>query len=138
MRNANDIFGIVKKEIRFEAARASGPGGQNVNKRNTKVTGLWNFSVSRLIDNEGKKKIANELKNKVLSGRVLVVVSQKHRSQNDNKKEVIGTMAHLVAKVLKVKILRISTKPSKTQKEKRLSEKKRHSKIKKLRKNKSG
>jgi len=136
MRNTNDIFGIVKKEIRFEAARASGPGGQNVNKRNTKVTGLWNFSVSRLIDNEGKKKISNELKNRVLSSRVLVVVSQKHRSQNDNKKEVIETMAHLVAKVLKVKILRIPIKPSKTQKEKRLSEKKKHSKIKELRKNK--
>jgi ribosome-associated protein len=133
MPDPRDFPAIIKKEVRFESARASGPGGQNINKRNTKITGLWNFSVSKLISGEEKIRIADILKNKILSGRVLMVWSQKHRSQPDNKREVIKSMARLVQKALKVRASRISTKPSMAQKEKRITSKKKHSVTKKLR-----
>lgn len=133
MSGPRDFISIIKKEVRFESAKASGPGGQNVNKRNTKITGLWNFSVSKLINSEEKVRVAEILKNKILSGRVLMVWSQKHRSQPDNKKEVIKSMASLVKKALKVKTTRILTKPSVAQKEKRITSKKKRSATKKLR-----
>jgi ribosome-associated protein len=136
MASHKDIFTTVKREIRFEAARASGPGGQNVNKRNTKVTGLWNFSVSKLIGDEAKRLIAQELKGRVLAGRVLAVTSQKNRSQLDNKKDVIDVMARLVAKAVKEEVPRIATKPTLAKKEKRLKKKKLHSKIKTIRRKK--
>lgn len=133
MFEPKDLAAIIKKEVRFQNSKSSGPGGQNTNKKNTKITGLWNFSVSKLIDNEERARIAEGLKNKILSGRVLMAWSQKHRSQLDNKKEVIESMARLVQKVLKIKTPRIPTKTPTSQKEKRIDYKKKHSVTKKLR-----
>jgi ribosome-associated protein len=133
MSGPRDFIAIIKKEVRFESAKSSGPGGQNTNKRNTKITGLWNFSVSKLISSEEKARIVEILKNKILSGRVLMVWSQKHRSQLDNKKEVIKSMARLAQKALKIKKLRIATKPTTAQKDKRIISKKKRSVTKKLR-----
>lgn len=134
MDGNKDIFFAIKKEVRFESSRSSGPGGQNVNKRSTKVTGLWNFSSSKLISDQEKRTLAQELKSRILSGRVLVFSSQKHRSQSDNKKDVIDSMSRAAAKALKVKIPRIPTKPTASKVKKRLDEKKKHSRIKSIRK----
>lgn len=124
---------VIKKEIRFETAKASGPGGQNVNKRNTKVLGLWNFSVSRLITQDEKNKISQSLRTKINMGRTLIVSSQKHRSQIQNKKEVIDTMVRFVNRALKEEKPRVATKPTASGIEKRIATKKNRSKIKKLR-----
>jgi ribosome-associated protein len=127
------IVEIIKKEIRFDTSKSSGPGGQNINKRNTKVTGIWNFSVSKLITQEQKNKIAESLKNKVVAGRVLIISSQKYKLQNQNKKEVIEKMAYLISKALKEEKKRIPTKPTIASKEKRIAFKKNRSLLKKLR-----
>ncbi len=128
-----NFLGIIKKEIRFESSKSSGPGGQNVNKKNTKITGLWNFSVSKLINNDDRQRIKEKLKNKIIFGRAIAVSSQKNRSQLDNKKDVINLMSQLIEKAVKVKKTRIPTNPSVSQKESRIFSKKKNSETKKLR-----
>ncbi len=124
---------IIKREIRFETAKSSGPGGQNVNKRNTKVLGLWNFSVSRLISADEKSKISQSLRSKINMGRTLIVSSQKFRAQSQNKKDVIETMIKFVNHALKEDKPRVATEPTASGVHKRLAGKKAHSEIKKLR-----
>ena len=124
---------IIKREIRFETAKSSGPGGQNINKRNTKVLGLWNFSVSRLISADEKNKITQSLRSKINMGRTLILSSQKSRSQIQNKKNVIETMVKFVNHALKEEKPRVATKPTMSGIKKRLTGKKVHSEIKKLR-----
>ncbi len=132
-KKPKNFFEIIKREIRFESSKSSGPGGQNVNKKNTKITGLWNFSVSKLISDEDKKRIQEKLKNKIIFGRAIAISSQKNRSQSDNKKDVISLMSKLIEKAVKVKKIRIPTGPTPAQKEIRIFSKKKNSATKKLR-----
>lgn len=127
------VLEMIKREVRFETSGSSGPGGQNVNKRNTKVMALWNFSTSKLIGKEEKEKIASHLRSKVNVGRVLILSSQKFRSQNQNKKDVIATMARLVTQAIRENKKRIATVPSAMQEERRLKGKRAHSRAKNAR-----
>jgi len=90
------ILEIIKKEVRFEFPESK-------SRRNSLVTGLWNFSSSCLVTSEQKKKIASNLKNKLSMGRVLIISSQKYKLQSQNKKEVIRVMEKMVNHALKEK-----------------------------------
>jgi ribosome-associated protein len=121
-------------EFIFSASRSSGPGGQNVNKVNTKVE--LRFSViSTLILNENEKElILRKLKKKINKERELILVSQEGRTQTENKLLVSEKFYEVIAKALTIPVKRIPTKPSFTSRLKRLDDKKIHSKMKRLRK----
>jgi ribosome-associated protein len=121
-------------EFHFSTSRSSGPGGQNVNKVNTKVELRFNISDSSSFSNEEKDLITSKLRNRISKEGDLLIVSQSERTQLQNRKKTEEILYKLIAGALTVKPLRRATRPTTASKMKRIDEKKKRGLIKQLRK----
>jgi ribosome-associated protein len=127
------IFSALVPELEFSTSRSSGPGGQNVNKVNSKVTVKLNIPKSSVLSDEQKGVLLAKLAGKITTEGVLVLSSQAKRSQLENKESVLMKLDALITKSFARKKARKKTKPSKTAKEKRIKTKKLVSEKKKWR-----
>ena len=125
----NDIF----HELKFSTARSGGPGGQNVNKVNSKVILKWDIAQSVILSEESKQLLLLKLKSHCTHDGELMLQSQESRSQLDNKENVVRKLERLLKKAFEVQKPRKKTKPGKAAVEKRMKEKKKHSDKKKWR-----
>jgi ribosome-associated protein len=123
-----------ESEFIYSTSRSSGPGGQNVNKVNTKVELRFNLYMTLLFSETEKELISKKLRNKINKDGELVLVSQSERTQLMNKKVVTDKFYRLIAGALTLQRKRRSTQPTLTSKIKRIEEKRIRGGIKKLRK----
>lgn len=121
-------------EVQLSANRSSGPGGQHVNKVNTKVELRFSVLKSQFLSEFEKRKINFKLKNRINSEGELFLVSQVERSQWRNREKVIDKFFDLIEKAIAPVKKRIKTKPSTSSRLKRLESKKQLSQKKELRK----
>lgn len=124
---------IAPGEIRFTASRSGGPGGQNVNKVNSRVELRFNVMESDSLTQDEKIMITAKLKNRINAAGELLIVSQSERTQLMNRRKAEEKFYKLIAKALTEKRKRKKTVPTKASQEKRLETKKLRSKTKELR-----
>ena len=120
-------------ELTFTTSRSSGPGGQNVNKVNSKVTLKFDVTHSIVLTDEQKELIYKKIPTRLTKEGVLVLTSQDKRSQLQNKEEVLQKLDQLLIKIFTPKKIRRATKPSKAAKQERIKDKKQRSEKKQWR-----
>lgn len=121
-------------ELTFTNSRSSGPGGQNVNKVNSKVTLTWDIPNSRILSEEQKILLLKKLLPNLTNKGVLFLTAQDKRSQLQNKETVLSKLDKLLQKAFTPRKVRKATKPNKAALRKRIQEKKHKSERKQLRK----
>ncbi len=124
---------IPGSEFLVLTSRSSGPGGQNVNKVNTKVEIHFNVQLSAGLTASEKELICKNLKNRINSAGELVVKSQSERTQLGNRKKALEKLLFMISAGLIIKPERKPTSPSKKSRAERLDEKKKRGQTKRLR-----
>ena len=133
MIDLTDEISLPDSELEFQAIRAQGPGGQNVNKVSSAVQLRWNIPASSLADSL-KNRLLNMNDRRIGKDGVLVIKAQNHRTQERNRQEAMTRLAALLEEASHVPKKRVATRPSRAARQKRLDAKKQRSETKKLRK----
>lgn len=120
-------------ELHFNTSRSSGPGGQHVNKTETRVELRFNIPSSLILSEREKTLLMSRLSGRLTQEGDLIVVSQDTRSQQTNREIAIERFLDLITENLKPERKRKPTKVPQPEKEKRLDEKKRQSEKKRSR-----
>ena len=111
-------------EITFQTSRSSGPGGQNVNKVESRVELRWHLLDSQVLTDAQKALILEKLSNQLTAEGLLLITAQDERSQFRNKEIALARFHELLLKSLRRPKPRKATKPSKGAVRKRLEGKK--------------
>jgi len=126
-------FGSLDTELVLNSVRSSGPGGQNVNKVNSKVELRFDVLNSSILSAQQRMILLDKLRAKISDDGILIITCQVSRSQLENKELVLSKFYVLINKSLKPQKLRTKTKPTKASKEKRLQQKRENSEKKERR-----
>ncbi len=128
------ILEIPLAELRFKFNRSSGPGGQNVNKLNTRAELQYNFAQSAVLSALQRQRIAKKLSARLNSEGLLIVNSERFRTQGGNREDCLDKLSALLAEAIKPPPpKRRKTKPGRAARARRLDGKKRRSERKKSR-----
>lgn len=119
----NERLTIPAGEVRYIASRSGGPGGQNVNKVNSKVTLLFDIGASAALTDEEKDRIRVRLATRIGGDDVLQVTSQRFRTQLANREAATLRFAELLASALREKKRRRATRVPRAAVQKRLEAK---------------
>lgn len=123
---------IDERELQIDFIRASGPGGQNVNKVATAAQLRFDVRASSLPE-DAKQRLVRLAGSRMTGEGVLLLEAKRFRTQEQNREDAIRRFIELVRKSLIKPKARRKTKPSQAAKEERLKEKKRRGEIKKMR-----
>ena len=132
MLNISNNVSLEENEITFEAIRAQGSGGQKVNKTSVAIHLRFDITASSLPDFY-KEKLLSLKDKRITKEGIIVIKSQQHRSQEQNRDEALERLKELIKSVNVVQKKRIATKPTKGSVNRRLLSKKKQASKKSLR-----
>ncbi len=130
----NTFTSIPDAEIQFSATRSSGPGGQNVNKVNSRVVLEFDLQLSLALTPYQKRRITGSLGSRINKHGILQMQAQRHRSQSANREELIERFVELLQHALRPIKYRVPTRVPTRAREKRLEGKKIRTQTKRIRK----
>lgn len=130
----NSFVIIPDAELIVTASRASGPGGQHVNKTSSRITLRFNIGASSAFTDDEKARIIKRLQYRLVGDDEILINVDSERSQLQNRRIARERLAQILKDALVVHKKRIATKPSVRSKTKRIEGKKLRSMVKKLRK----
>jgi len=130
MKVSDATLQLLERDLVFTASRSSGPGGQNVNKVNSRLTLHFDLFKSLHLTSFQKSRIAESLATRVTKSGMLTLQAQRHRRQEANRADLIVRFAQLIRVALSQPIVRVKTKVPRKAIHQRLSQKRQRAKIK--------
>lgn len=126
---------IDEKEIAESFIRASGPGGQNVNKVSTAVQLRFDVAHSPSLPEDVRSRLLVMVRSRLTKEGVLIITAQRYRSQDQNRQDARHRLAEMIYRATIPPIKRVASKPPRASKESRLANKARRSHLKRGRQN---
>src|SRR5580704_19278357 len=133
MIRINAAIAIDEREIEESFVRASGPGGQNVNKVSSAVQLRFDLSRSRSLPEEVRERLARLAGRRLTRDGVIVIIAQRYRTQERNRQDALDRLVALIRRAAVPPTPRRPTKPSRAAKERRLQAKARRATVKQQR-----
>ena len=124
---------IDPSELNFTYARSSGPGGQNVNRVQTRAMLLFDVLASPSLTDYQKRRICTRLSSRINKEGVLRVISQRYRTQDANRRAAIERFHELIEEALHVQRPRRKTRVSRAARRRRVDSKRRRGDLKRTR-----
>jgi ribosome-associated protein len=129
----DDRFEIPDDELVWSYARSGGPGGQNVNKLNTRAILHWNLAANTSLPLAVRHRLQALERNRLTTEGILVLQSQTHRTQERNREACLERLRELIRRAAIIPTVRRPTKPTFGSKKRRLQAKKQRGEIKRQR-----
>lgn len=129
----NQNLSVPDSEVRFSAARSGGPGGQHVNKVNSRVILEFDVMHTSTLSSYQKRRIAEKVGQRMNQQGILRLQAQRHRTQSANRADLLEKFVEILQDALRPVKHRVPTRVPHRAREKRLEEKKLRTRVKRVR-----